>query len=168
MANLRNILVGAGLAVVGGITTKVAVDYFRNRGEENVKDASEGDAQASNTDEVAVAAVESASVQNFLDKSFGNPGRYVPNRAPKIFEYQDKSYMVIWAKDNEKQKNQMLAFIYNEQGRDMLASVGYTSSATDYDINLSSTPFAVEVNGKKITDGKGETDGANDVDFVLN
>jgi hypothetical protein len=168
MANLRNILIGAGLAVVGGISTKVAVDYFRNRGEENVKDAGEGDAEAANANEVAYATVEPSSVQSFLDKSFGDAGRYVPNRPPKVFEYQGKSYMVIWAKDNEKQKNQMMAFIYNDSGRDMLASVGYTPSATDYDINLSSTPFAVEVNGKKLTSGKGEADGASDVDFVLN
>lgn len=164
MANLRNILMGAGLAIVGGIGTKVAIDYFRNRGEEQ---AADGDAEAAEN-EVAYATVEPASVQDFLDKSFGDPGRYVPNRSPKVFEYQGKSYMVIWAKDNEKQKNQMMAFIYDDSGRNMLASVGYTPSGTDYNINLSSTPFAVEVNGKKITDGKGETDGTGDVDFVLN
>jgi hypothetical protein len=167
VANLRNILVGAGLAIVGGIGTKVAMDYLRNRGEEEVKDASGGDAQAANADEVAYATVEPASVQDFLDKSFGNPGRYVANRPPKVFEYQGENYMVIWAKDHEKQKNQMLAFIYNETGRDMIASVGYTSGATDYDINLAQTPFAIEVNDQKFTDGKGETSGANDVDFVL-
>lgn len=167
MSKLRNILVGTGLAVAGAIGTKVAVDYFRNRGEEKQVDANEGDKQATSEQEVAYAVVEPSSVQAFLDKSFGKPGRYVPNRPPKVFEYQGEDYMVIWARDNDKNKNQMLAFIYNQSGRDMIASVGYTAQASDYEINLSSTPFAVEVNGKKLQSGKGETEGANDVDFVL-
>ncbi len=167
MSQLRNILVGAGIAVVGAIGTKTAVDYFRNRDKEEVVDSTQGDATPASAEEVAYATVEQSSVQDFLDKSFGEPGRYVPNRAPKIFDYQGKQYMVIWAKDNKQDKNQMLAFIYTEQGRKMLASVGYTSSGTDYNLNLDSTPFAVEVNGKKITSGKGETQGTNEVDFVL-
>ncbi|MGL5940297.1 MAG: hypothetical protein ACRC2S_07910 [Waterburya sp.] len=32
---------------------------------------------------------------------------------------------------------------------------------------LDGTDFAVEVNGEKLVSGKGETGGANDVDFVL-
>ncbi len=77
--------------------------------------------------------------------------------------------MVVWARDNKKDKNQMLAFIYTPDGseRKMIASVGYTSQTTDYNINLASTPFAVEVNNKKLTSGQGETEGANEVDFVL-
>lgn len=167
MSKLRNLLIGTGLAAVGAIGTKVAVDYLRNRGDEDKVDEAEGDKQATSGQEVAYAVVEPSSVQDFLDKSFGKPGRYVPNRSPKVFEYQGESYMVIWARDNEKNKNQMLAFIYNDSGRDMIASVGYTTEATDYNVNLASTPFAVEVNGKKIQSGKGETAGAKDVDLVL-
>jgi hypothetical protein len=164
---LRNILIGAGIAAVGAIGTKAAVDYLRNRGEEEKVSEAEGDKQATSHEEVAYAVVEPSSVQDFLDKSFGKPGRYVPNRSPKIFEYQGEDYMVIWARDNEQNKNQMLAFIYNESGRDMVASVGYTTQATDYNINLSNTPFAVEINGKQLKSGKGETEGTNDVDLVL-
>ncbi|WP_013323739.1 hypothetical protein [Gloeothece verrucosa] len=165
---LRNILAGAGIVTVGAIGTKLAADYFRNRGKEQVVDSHQGDAQATSADEVAYATVEQSSVQNFLDQSFGEPGRYVPNRPPKVFDYQGKQYMVIWAQDNKHNKNQMLGFIYNDEGqRKMLASVGYTPQQTDYNINLSSTPFAVEVNGKKLTQGQGQTQGANEVDFVL-
>ncbi|AKG24208.1 hypothetical protein [Calothrix sp. 336/3] len=169
MSNLlRNLLVGAGLATVGAIGTKAAVDYFKNRGEEEVVDESQGDAEATSPEEVAYATVEASSVQNFLDASFGDAGRYVPNRPPKIFDYQGSQYMVIWAYDNKQNKNQMLAFSYTDAGRKLIASVGYTSDKTDYNINLGSTPFAVEVNGDKLTSGQSETGGTDDVDFVLN
>jgi hypothetical protein len=100
MSNLRNILIGAGIAAVGAIGTKKAVDYFRNRGKEEVVEESQGDAEPASAEEVAYATVEPASVQDFLDKSFGDPGRYTPTRPPKIFDYQGKQYMVIWARDN--------------------------------------------------------------------
>jgi hypothetical protein len=167
MSKLRNILIGAGVAAVGAIGTKKAVDYFRNKGKEDVVDESQGDAEDVAADEVAYVTVEPSSVQDFLDKSFGNPGRYVPTRPPKVFEYQGEQYMVIWAKDNEKNKNQMMAFKYTDAGRKMVASVGYTGDATDYNINLGDTDFAVEVNGEKLASGQGETAGASDVDFVL-
>ena len=167
MSKLRNILLGAGVAAVGAIGTKKAVDYLRNRGEEEVVEESAGDAESVAADEVAYATVKPDSVQDFLDKSFGNPGRYVPTRPPKVFEYQDEQYMVIWARDNEKDKNQMMAFKYTDAGRKMVASVGYTGDATDYNLNLDDTDFAVEVNGDKLVSGQGETDGADEVDFVL-
>jgi hypothetical protein len=167
MSRLRNILLGAGVAAVGAIGTKKAVDYLRNRDKEEVIDESQGDAENIANDEVAYATVEPNSVQDFLDKSFGNPGRYSPNRPPKVFEYQGEQYMVIWAKDNEKGKNQMMAFKYTDAGRKMVASVGYTGNATDYNLNLDGTNFAVEVNGEKLVSGQGETGGANEVDFVL-
>lgn len=75
--------------------------------------------------------------------------------------------MVIWAKDNEKDKNQMMAFKYTDAGRQMVASVGYTEEATDYNLSLDDTDFAVEVNGDKLVNGQGEADGADEVDFVL-
>ena len=167
MSKLRNILLGAGVAAVGAIGTKKAVDYLRNRGEEEVVEESEGDAEAVAADEVAYATVEPDSVQEFLDNSFGSPGRYVPTRSPKVFEYQDEQYMVIWAEDTEKEKNQMMAFKYTDEGRKMVASVGYTGDATDYNLSLDDTDFAVEVNGDKLVSGQGETDGADEVDFVL-
>ncbi|NJM24155.1 MAG: hypothetical protein HC836_25895 [Richelia sp. RM2_1_2] len=169
MANntLRNVLIGAGVAAVGAIGTKKAVDYFRNRGKEEAPPETEPDAEAPAADEVAYAAVEESSVQGFLDSSFGEAGRYVPNRPPKIFEYQGEQYMVIWARDNKQNKNQMLAFKYTDAGRKMVASVGYTNDKTDYNLSLDSTPFAVEVNGSKLQSGKSETAGTNDVDFVL-
>lgn len=167
MSKLRNILLGAGVAAVGAIGTKKAVDYLRNRDQEDVLDESQGDVENIASDEVAYATVEPGSVQDFLDKSFGNPGRYVPTRPPKVFEYQDEQYMVIWAKDNEKNKNQMMAFKYTDAGRKMVASVGYTGDATDYNLNLDDTDFAVEVNGEKLVSGQGETGGADEVDFVL-
>ncbi len=167
MSKLRNILLGAGVAAVGAIGTKKAVDYLRNRDQEEVVEESEGDAENVASDEVAYATVEPSSVQDFLDKSFGNPGRYVPNRSPKVFEYQDDQYMVIWARDNQQDKNQMMAFKYTDAGRKMVASVGYTGDATDYNLNLDDTDFAVEVNGDKLVSGQGETDGADEVDFVL-
>ena len=167
MSKLRNILLGAGVAAVGAIGTKKAVDYLRNRDKEEVVDESQGDAENIAADEVAYATVEPSSVQDFLDKSFGNPGRYVPTRPPKVFEYHDDQYMVIWAKDNEKDKNQMMAFKYTDAGRKMVASVGYTGDSTDYNLNLDDTDFAVEVNDEKLVSGQGNTDGADEVDFVL-
>ena len=167
MSKLRNLLIGAGVAAVGAIGTKKAVDYFRNRGKEEVVDESEGDAEATAPDEVAYATVEPSSVQDFLDKSFGDPGRYVPTRPPKVFEYQDDQYMVIWARDNKKDKNQMLAFKYTDAGRKMIASVGYTEDETDYNLTMDDTAFAVEVNGEKMTSGQGSTEGASEVAFVL-
>ncbi|MBD3880219.1 hypothetical protein IFO70_00465 [Phormidium tenue FACHB-886] len=164
---LRNVLIGAGIATVGAIGTKAAVDYFKNRGEEKTVDDNEGDQAPTSAAEVSYAKVEDASLQKFLDVSFGDPGRYVPSRPPKVFDYQSKQYMVVWARDTEKNKNQMLAFIYTPEGRKMIASVGYTNQTTDYNINLGSTPFAVEVEGQKLTGGKGETKGADEVDFVL-
>jgi len=164
---LRNLLIGAGVAVVGAIGTKKAVEYFQNRGEEEVVDESEGDAEANSPEEVAYATVESSSVQDFLDKSFGDAGRYVPNRPPKIFDYQGEQYMVIWARDNKQDKNQMMAFKYTDAGRSMVASVGYTDDKTDYNLSLEDTPFAIEVNGEKIVSGQSETSGTSDVDFVL-
>lgn len=164
---LRNILIGAGIATVGAIGTKAAVDYFKNRGEETTVSEAEGDQLPASKNEVAYAKVEDASLQKFLDASFGDPGRYVPSRPAKVFDYQGKQYMVVWARDTEKNKNQMLAFIYTPEGRKMLASVGYTSEMTDYNLTLQGTPFAVEVEGQKLTSGKGATQGADDVDFVL-
>jgi hypothetical protein len=129
MSNLKKFLLGAGIATVGAVGTKVAVDYFQNRQEEKVREKSLGDAQPQSKEEVAYVVVEQNSVQEFLDKTFGNPGRYVPNRPPKVFDYQDKQYMVIWAKDNQLNKNQMLAFLYTEQGRNMIASLVITVMA---------------------------------------
>lgn len=168
MSNLlRNVLVGAGLTAVGAIGAKKAVDYFQNRGQEEVKSENEGDVEETSAEEVAYATVENNSVQDFLDRSFGEAGRYTPNRPPKVFDYQGQQYMVIWAFDNKQQKNQMLAFQYTPEGRKMVASVGYTGNNTDYNISLGSTPFAIEVNGQQLTAGQGETGGASDVDFVL-
>jgi hypothetical protein len=165
---LRNILVGAGLATAGAIGTKKAVDYFRNRGKEQAPAESQGDQLAASAQEVSYAVVKDDSLQKFLDVSFGKPGRYVPTRPAKVFDYQGRQYMVVWAKDNEKNKNQMLAFIYTPDGKErkMIASVGYTTQTTDYNLNLSGTPFAVEVNGQKLTSGQGETKGTSEVDFV--
>ena len=167
MSKLRNILIGAGVAAVGAIGTKKAVDYFRNRDREEVIDEAEGDAEATAPDEVAYATVEPESVQDFLDKSFGEAGRYTPTRPPKVFEYQDEQYMVIWARDNKQNKNQMLAFKYTDSGREMVASVGYTGDNTDYNLKLNGTSFAVDVNGEKLVSGQGNTGGTNEVDFVL-
>lgn len=168
MSNLlRNVLVGAGIATVGAIGTKAAVDYFKNRGEEDAPDEQQGDQQATSAQEVSYAKVEDASLQNFLDVSFGNPGRYVPIRPAKVFDYQGKQYMVVWARDNQKNKNQMLAFLYTPAGRKMVASVGYTTETSDYNIDLDETPFAVEIAGEKFTVGKGEAKGDSEVDFVL-
>ncbi len=167
MSKLRNWLVGAGIAAVGAIGTKKAVDYLRNRGKEEAVEAAEDQDVQAPAEEVAYAVVEPSSVQDFLDKSFGDAGRYVPNRSPKVFEYQGVNYMVIWAEDNKQNKNQMLAFQYTDAGREMIASVGYTSDKTDYNLKLDGTPFVVEVNDQSIKTGQGETDGATDVDLVL-
>ncbi len=167
MSKLRNILIGAGIAAVGAIGTKKAIDYFRNRDKEEVIDEAEGDAEVTEPDEVAYATVEPESVQDFLDNSFGDPGRYVPTRPPKIFDFQGEQYMVIWARDNKKDKNQMLGFKYTDAGRQMVASVGYTEDVTDYNLSLEDTSFAVEVNGEQLVSGQGETDGTDEVDFVL-
>lgn len=168
MGKLRNLLIGAGVAVAGGVGTKLAVDYFRNRGKEEEAPEVAEDPEPKSAEEVAYANVVDSSLQSFLDASFGAPGRYVPTRPAKVFEYQGESYMVIWAYDNQKEKNQMLAFIYTDAGRQMIASVGYTSEATDYNLpNLNSTPFAIEVNGEQIASGQGETDGTDEVDFVV-
>lgn len=166
---LRNILVGAGIATVGAIGTKTAVDYFKNRNKEQPVDENQGDQEATSDQEVSYAVVKDESLQKFLDASFGKPGRYVPSRAPKVFDYQGRQYMVVWARDTEKNKNQMLAFIYTPDGkeRQMIASVGYTDQATDYNLKLGNTPFVVEVNGQKLASGQGETKGTNEVDFVL-
>jgi hypothetical protein len=169
MSKLRNILAGAGIATVGAIGTKMAVDYFRNRNKEEVVDETQGDADDADAtpEQVTYAVVQDDSIQQFLDASFGAPGRYVPTRAPKVFSYQGEQYMVIWARDNQKDKNQLLAFKYTDAGRKMIASVGYTSETTDYNLpGLDETPFAIEVNGEKITSGQGETGGTNEVDFV--
>ncbi len=167
MKNIHKILAGAGLTALGAIGTKKAVDYLRNRDQEEVVDESQEDQEISEPqEEVAYAVVKAESVQDFLDKSF-EANRYVPNRPPKVFEYKEKSYMVIWARDNKQDKNQMLVFQYTDEGRDMIASVGYTPSKTDYNLELSDTPFAVEVNGQKLESGKGETQGTDNVDFVL-
>ena len=71
------------------------------------------------------------------------------------------------AKTDEKDKNQMMPFKYTDAGRKMVASVGYTREATDYNLSLDDTDFAVEVNGDKFVSSQGETDGADEVDFVL-
>jgi hypothetical protein len=172
MSKLRNILIGAGIATIGGIGVKKAVDYFQNKQqEENVippaLSASQEEAIIPDAQEVAFAVVESSSVQDFLDKSFGSVGRYTPNRSPKIFEYEDKQYMVIWAYDQEQSKNQMLVFLYTDAGREMIGSVGYTNAQTDYRLKMGNTPFAVEINGAKLKSGEGEIGGTTNVDFVL-
>ncbi|WP_017302878.1 hypothetical protein [Spirulina subsalsa] len=167
MSKLRNVLIGAGVAAVGAIGTKKAVDYFRNKNKEEVVQDSQPDAEPTSAAEVAYAVVQDDSVQKFLDASFGEAGRYVPTRSPKVFDYLGKQYMVIWARDNKQNKNQLLAFVYTDQGRKMIASVGYTSAKTDYNLSLGDTPFAVDVNGTLLKTGQSETSGTSDVDFVL-
>ncbi len=168
MSKLRNILIGAGIVAVGAVGVKKTVDYFQNKKQQEALPEVPDDAEISNPEEeVAFAVVEPQSVQEFLDKTFGNVGRYKPDRTPKVFEYQDKQYMVIWAYDQEKSKNQMLVFQYTDSGRQMIASVGYTDSVTDYNLKMGNTPFAVEVNGQKLQSGEGETSGTKEVDFVL-
>lgn len=165
--NLAKIAAGVAGVAATGYGVKKAVDYFKNRDQEEPDpDKGEEEEVDLSPDEVAYATVEPDSVQGFLDASFGSPGRYVPNRPPKIFEYQDKQYMVIWADDNEKDKKQLLGFQYTDAGRQMVASVGYTGDATDYNLKLDGTNLAVEVNGDQITSGQGETDGTDEVDLV--
>lgn len=169
MSRLRKILAGAGIATVGAIGTKMAIDYFRNRNKEEVVDESQGDVKEEElpAEQVSYAVVQDDSLQAFLDATFGAPGRYVPTRPPKVFSYHGQEYMVVWTYDNDKSKNQMLAFKYTDAGRKMIASVGYTRDKTDYNLTgLDETEFAIEVNGKKITSGQGETEGTDDVDFV--
>ena len=152
-----------------GYGVKKAADYFQNRGQEEPDPETTEDAEVElEQDDIAFATMETESVQPFLDASFGAEGRYVPIRPPKVFEYQEQNYMVIWAYDNEKEKNQLLAFKYTEDGRKMLASVGYTADATDYNVNLDGTNLAVEISGsgEQITSGQGETDCTEEVDLV--
>lgn len=164
---LRNILIGTGVAAIGAIGTKKAVDYFRDRQQKETVPETTEDQEPQSDEELAYAVVEPSSVQDFLDQTFGEPGRYVPNQQPRIFDYQGKQYMVIWADDTKNNKQQLLAFMYTDAGREMVASVGYTPSKTDYNLKLSQTPFAVEVNDQKLTGGAGETQGTKEVDFVL-
>ena len=179
--NLKKLLIGAGVAAVGGIGVKKAVDYFRNRDQEEPGDVDLEDDAAEETAAAKMAAfdapdeelikyvsVEPSSVQSFLDSAFGAPGRYVPNRSPKVFEYQGQQYMTIWADDTEKGKKQMMTFLYTDAGRQMVASVGYTADSTDYNINLDGTGLAEEVEStsEQITSGQGQTDGSEEVDVV--
>lgn len=167
--NLAKIVGGVAGAAATGYGVKKAVDYFQNRGQEEPDPETTEDAEVElEQDDIAFATMETESVQPFLDASFGAEGRYVPIRPPKVFEYQEQNYMVIWAYDNEKEKNQLLAFKYTEDGRKMLASVGYTADATDYNVNLDGTNLAVEISGsgEQITSGQGETDGTEEVDLV--
>lgn len=89
---------------------KKAVDYLRNRDKEEVVDEKVGDAESVAVDKVAYVTVEPNEMRDFLDKSFVNLGGYVPTCPPKVFEYQDEQFMVMWTKDNKKDKNQMIAF----------------------------------------------------------
>ena len=167
--NLAKIVAGVAGAAATGYGVKKAADYFQNRGQEEPDPETTEDAEVElEQDDIAFATMETESVQPFLDASFGAEGRYVPIRPPKVFEYQEQNYMVIWAYDNEKEKNQLLAFKYTEDGRKMLASVGYTADATDYNVNLDGTNLAVEISGsgEQITSGQGETDGTEEVDLV--
>ncbi|MDE5121570.1 MAG: hypothetical protein O4965_16375 [Trichodesmium sp. St19_bin1] len=167
--NLAKIVAGVAGAAATGYGVKKAVDYFQNRGQEEPDPETTEDAEVElEQDDIAFATMETESVQPFLDASFGAEGRYVPIRPPKVFEYQEQNYMVIWTYDNEKEKNQLLAFKYTEDGRKMLASVGYTADATDYNVNLDGTNLAVEISGsgEQITSGQGETDGTEEVDLV--
>ena len=75
--------------------------------------------------------------------------------------------MAIWANDTQLSKKQLLVFIYEDDQRKMIASVGYTNDLTDYDLKMSATPFAVLVNGDKLATGKSETAGTDDVTLVL-
>ena len=54
----------------------------------------------------------------------------------------------------------------DEEGRKMIASVGYTADLTDYNLSLDDTPSAIEVNGEQMTSGQGKTDGTDEVDLV--
>ncbi|MGB3641350.1 MAG: hypothetical protein WBA39_27805 [Rivularia sp. (in: cyanobacteria)] len=165
--NLAKIAAGVAGVAVTGYGAKKAVDYFQNRGQEEPDPEQTEESEVElGPDDIAYATVEPDSVRPFLDASFGSPGRYVPNRAPKMFEYQGNQYMVIWADDTEKNKKQLMGFQYTDAGRQMVASVGYTADATDYNLKLDGTNLAVEVNGEQITSGQGETDGTDEVDLV--
>lgn len=165
--NLAKIAAGVAGVAVTGYGVKKAVDYFQNRDQEEPdSDKGEESEVELEADDIAYAVVEPDSVQPFLDASFGSPGRYVPNRPPKMFEYQDKQYMVIWADDNQQNKKQLLGFQYTDAGREMVASVGYTEDATDYNLKLDGTNLAIEVNGEQITSGQGATGGTDEVDLV--
>ncbi len=167
--NLAKIVAGVAGVAATGYGVKKAVDYFQNRAQEEPDPGQTEEAEVElSSEDVAYATVEPESVQGFLDASFGAEGRYVPTRPPKVFEYQDQQYMVIWAYDNEKEKNQLLGFQYTDEGRQMVASVGYTADATDYNLNLDGTNLAVEIsgNGEQLTSGQGETDGTDEVDLV--
>ncbi|NER07178.1 MAG: hypothetical protein F6K17_33670, partial [Okeania sp. SIO3C4] len=154
--NLAKIVAGVAGVAATGYGVKKAVDYFRNRDQEEPDPEATEEAEVElEADDIAFATVEPESVQPFLDASFGAPGRYVPTRPPKVFEYQDQQYMVIWSYDNEKEKNQLMGFQYTDAGRQMVASVGYTADVTDYNVNLDGTNLAVEVNGEQITSGQG-------------
>ena len=167
--NLAKIVAGVAGVAATGYGVKKAVDYFQNRDQEEPDPEATEDAEVElEADDIAFATLEPESVQPFLDNSFGAEGRYVPTRPPKVFEYQEQDYLVIWAYDNEKEKNQLLAFQCTEDSRQMVASVGYTADATDYNINLDGTNLAVEISGsgEQITSGQGETDGTDEVDLV--
>ena len=75
--------------------------------------------------------------------------------------------MAIWCNDTQLNKKQFLVFIYEDDQRKMIASVGYTNDLTDYDLKMSATPFSILVNGEKLTTGKSETAGTDDVTLVL-
>lgn len=167
MVDLGKFLEKTGITPLGKIGKKKADDFLASDINAAEIDAIEAEAIALTAEEVAFASVDPSSVQAFLDTSFGKAGRYIPNREPKIFEHQGKNYMAIWADDTELNKKQLLVFLYTDGGRTMVASVGYTPEITDYDIDLSPTPFSVMVNGKKLKIGKGETAGTDDVNLVL-
>ena len=166
--NLAKIAAGVVGAAATGYGVKKAADYFQNRDKEEADSETTEDTEVElEANDIAFVAVELNSVQSFLDTSF-SPGRYTPSRTPKVFEYQEQDYMVIWANDNEKEKNQLLVFQYTEEGRKMIASIGYTSDATYYNINLDGTNLAVKISDEMelITSGQGQTDGTDQVDLV--
>lgn len=165
LGNLAKIAAGVAGVAATGYGVKKAVDYFKNRGQEEPEKSEDEEVELSPSD-VAYATVEPDSVQPFLDSSFGDPGRYVPTRPPKVFDYQGQQYMVIWAYDNEKEKNQLLGFQYTDAGRQMVASVGYTAEGSDYNLKLDGTNLAVDINGQQITSGQGQAAGTDEVDLV--
>lgn len=167
MVSLSGFLEKTGLSSLGKIGKKKTDDFLASNRNEAEIDAAEAEAISLTADEVAFTNIEPSSVQDFLDKSFGKPGRYVPNQEPKVFEHQEVHYLAIWADDTELSKKQFLAFLYTDAGRKLVASVGYTAELTDYNIDLSTTPFAILVNGEKLKIGKGEAAGATDVNLVL-
>ena len=91
--DLKKLLIGAGVAAVGGVGVKMAADYLRNRDKEEDPEGDLNDEAAAEEAQAAAAAqvasfsageaiqyvnVEPDSVQGFLDACFGAPGRYVP------------------------------------------------------------------------------------------